>query len=220
MNNLPRDIHVIETDITKDYRLDLLDEENRLKLFPTTHYDQFSFDELRLFCHFHGRYLLPTLELVNHLKELIGNKRALEIGAGGGDLGRFLGIDMIDNYQQQDNETIVNYYKFMQQPVIKYGKDVIKMDALEAVRFLKPQIVLGGWMTEFQSAADTQPYYLKSEHYGVKESEILEEIETYILIGAAAIHGRKKIMNKKHETFEFPFIKSRRRDNKIWIWQK
>src|SRR5271170_675184 len=74
----------------------------RLKLLSYKEYDKIDRIALKLFCHATGRYGLPTIELVEYLKELIGGRSAIEIGAGNGDLGRHLGIPMTDSRLQED----------------------------------------------------------------------------------------------------------------------
>ena len=54
--------------------------------------------------------------------------------------------------------------------------------------------------------------------HGIKEDEILERGLTYIVIGAEEIHRHKPIMKAEHKMIDAPFVRSRRKDNRIWIW--
>ena len=177
---------------------------DKLHLYSCAHYDTVPWEELRLFCHNKARYLLPTVELVDWLKERIGNRKALEIGAGCGDLGYHLKIPMVDNWQQQLNPAVVAHYKAMQQPCIQYQQDVHCIDAIAGIEAYKPEVVVGGWVT----------------HTQIEEEKIIRMVDEYILIGAEEIHCVKPLMKYPHETFEAPFVRSRRKDNKIWVWKR
>ena len=59
--------------------------------------------KLQFFCLKHGIYSVPSVELIDTLKELIGNpEEALEICSGNGVYGRELGIRATDNYMQAE----------------------------------------------------------------------------------------------------------------------
>lgn len=196
---------------------DLLDAEGNMKLLRFADYDQFDDESLRLFCHFYARYLLPTTELVDFLKNRIAGKAAIEIGAGCGDLGRHLEITMTDSYCQEFPE-VKAYYDMLQQPTIKYGEDVEKLDALGAIDKYGPDIVIGAWVTQWIDPDLPFPEGGGSE-FGVKESELLKKIDRYIVIGSQAIHSNKKILELPHETIDASnFVRSRRKDNVIMIW--
>jgi len=53
--------------------MNLLEENLKLKLLPASHYDAIPFQELRMFCHYQARYLLPTVELIEFLKPYTKN---------------------------------------------------------------------------------------------------------------------------------------------------
>ena len=71
----------------------MLDENKKLKLHSSIYYESLPFEQLRLFCHYNARYGLPTLELIEWLKKELGDQRAIEIGAGSGDLGHLQGAN-------------------------------------------------------------------------------------------------------------------------------
>ena len=194
--------------------MNLLEENLKLKLLPASHYDAIPFQELRMFCHYQARYLLPTVELIEFLKPYTNN--ALEIGAGCGDLGYHLGLRMTDNYCQYFPE-VKEYYEALQQPIIKYGKDVELLDAALAIKHYNPDVVIGAWVTNWVDPL-LPPSPGGGSVHGIKEDEILDRGITYIVIGAEEIHKHKPIMKAKHQKIDAPFVRSRRQDNKIWIW--
>lgn len=196
----------------------LLNKDGSLRILTCSEYEQFTQDELRLFCHLMGRYCLPTAELVTFLKQMIDPDTTLEIGAGAGDLGRALGIRMTDNHMQTWSD-VKAIYTIQGQPTVPYGPDVEQMDALEAIARYKPHTVLGAWVTQWIDPNQPPPSE-GGNMYGIREEELLERVKRYIVIGAEGIHGRKKILRHPHRVIDAPFARSRRTDNKIWIWEK
>jgi len=196
---------------------DLLDANGHLQPRPCAEYDALSYEDLRLFCHWNARYLLVTTELVVWLKALIGDRSALEIGAGCGDLGRAVGIKMTDSYQQTWPD-VKKYYDLTKQPIIKYGADVQERDANSAVKKWTPDVVVGAWVTHWIDP-HLPPPEGGGNMYGIKEDEILKHCKYYVLIGAEGIHKYKKIMALPHKVMDAPFVRSRRTDNRIWIWK-
>lgn len=201
----------------------LLDDNGYLKIHPAAFYDRLDRIGLRLFCHFYGRYGLPTTELIDFLKRFIGDKNAIEIGAGCGDLGRALGIPMTDSYCQELPDVKLMYMA-MQQPIIKYGKDVEKLEALKAAKKYKPDIIIGQWVTHWIDPDLPMPPGGGSM-YGVKEDLLLKECKTYIVIGNRNVHGHKPILTTHHH-IEIQnrdgHIRSRANDqsgNVIYIWE-
>jgi len=205
--------------IAEDIASQLLDANGNLKLLKFSDYDQFPDEDLRLFCHFHARYLLPTIELIDFLKEKINSRNTIEIGAGSGDLGRNLNIKMTDNYCQEWPE-VKTWYETIKQPIVKYGKDVEKLDALEAIEKYKPEVVIGAWVTQWIDPKLPPPPGGGSI-YWIKEDKVLETTDIYIVIGADEIHKNKFILKAPHETINaLDFVRSRRKDNVIYIWNK
>jgi len=203
---------------TKDIAPDLLMENGKLKLLPASEYKKYPWDEFRLFCHNYARYGIPTIGLIEYLKTITYNRDVLEIGAGCGDLGYHLGIKMTDSHQQ-DNPAVKKMYEDMRQPTIKYGKDVEKIDALEAVKKYKPQVVIGSWITPYAPHQTT----FGSNPMGIKEDKILEFVETFIIIGNLEQHWDKPIRKHKHTITYGDWLISRAKDpykNCIMIWDK
>lgn len=202
----------------KDIKNDLLMENGKIKPMFAREYKNYSWDDFRIFCHKNGRYGIPTIELLDYIRDLIGGRPAIEIGAGAGDLGHHLGIKMTDSKQQED-ESIKKIYDAMGQPVIKYPDDVEKLEALEAVYKYKPKVVLASWITPY--APHEMPY--GSNPFGIKEDKILKLVETFIIIGNMDIHFDKPIRQFEHKTVHAPWIISRAKNqdnNCIFIWDK
>lgn len=197
--------------------LNLLDSKGLLSLKHAEEYDAYTWEDLRLFCHYNARYILPTFELIDFLKSQIEGLTAIEIGAGSGDLGRHLNIPMTDSHCQEWPD-VQAFYNIIGQPRIKYGKDVERLDAMAAVNKYKPDVVIGAWVTHWIDPGKPPPPG-GGNVYGIKDDEILPLVKKYIIIGAEEIHKYKGIMKSKHKNVDASFVRSRRRDNRIWIWE-
>lgn len=197
----------------------MLDSDGHLLVRSDADYDKIPHDSLRLFCHQHGRYGLPTLELLDWLLNLIAGRKAIEIGAGYGDLAWHLIVPATDSYCQ-DFPDVKTYYDMMGQPRIKYPAWVEKLNAAEAIEKYRPEVVLASWVTEWLSPFTEAPAQGGSV-YGVREDAILAAGITYVLIGNEAVHGRKKIMAWPHETYALPFLRSRASQpelDRVYVW--
>ena len=157
------------------------------------------------FCVASGSYLLPTTELVAALKAAIGGRTALEIGSGSGVLAKALGIRATDNRMQEWPE-VKKLYGSLQQAVVTYGENVEEIDAEEAVRKYKPQVVVAAWVTHKYDPA--RPYAGGNEH-GVIEENIIDNCETYIFVGNSKVHANKSIWARPHTWIEPPWLYSR-----------
>ena len=166
-------------------------------------------NQLRLFCHFYAVYQLVTTELVNFVKQEIGGNHAIEIGSGNGALGRALGIPCTDNRMQED-PAIMLYYMLGRQPVIKYGDDVEKLDAFQAINKHKPDVVVAAWVTQ------TWDEKLgKGNALGPDETLFKGKIKKYIFIGTDTVHADKKIFKLfPHKIYRFDWLHSRAADQK------
>lgn len=177
----------------------------------------FTPNELRIWCVKRARYCIPTLELIEWLKTRIGDRIAVEIGAGMGDLGFHLGIPMSDSYQQVEDKLTVTQMTAMGQEPTRPPNDVRREDAENVVRRCKPQVVVGAWITQKWDGGGDGNYL------GPREDYILERCNTYIMIGNKKIHSGKRILKLPHEELEFPWLISRAADpslNRIWIWEQ
>src|SRR4030042_367667 len=118
----------------------------------------------------HGFYNLPTIELCEFLKNIIKDIPTIEIGAGHGALGKYLGVLTTDSYLH-DQPIIQEYYKSINQPTVKYPKHVIRLDAEKAILEYNPKIVIGSWITQILRTDDPHPV---GNMYGVDEESIIE----------------------------------------------
>ena len=163
----------------------------------------------------HAIYQLPTVELIDFISKNIEGK-AIEIGSGNGSIGRLLGIPITDSKIQEKDE-IKMYYDFSLQPIVKYPNDIINLEAGRAISKLKPDTVVGCWVTEWSKYPTNN-----SSYWGVDEKNILYN-KKYIFVGNLDVHGKKTILQYDHEVYDFPWIISRAKrleNNRIWIWDR
>lgn len=196
--------YVLDPARTRDIGPEVLDENGRLRILSASYWATTCAEERALLGYRHGLYGLPTVELVEHLKELIGDRTAIEIGAGSGVLAEALGIRATDNRMQE----IPKYREALTaagQPCVRYGPNVIKSDAVRAVQVYKPEVVIGCWITH---RYERSRHWAGGNEIGVREEEIIRLAE-YIFIGNERVHRSKKIWDLPHE-IEYPsFVFSR-----------
>lgn len=196
----------------------LLGKDGGVRLLPASEYARFPRHHVQMWCVRNARYQLPTTELVEWLRSEIGGRKAIEVCSGQGDLGRHLEIPMSDNRCQQRPD-VQAYYEIIRQKPTNPPGDVPEADAVAAVKWLKPQVVVGAWVTH-RFTGDLQ---LGGNEFGPVEEEILALSETYIHVGSEATHGRKPIRAIKHRELKFPWLVSRAADqskNVIYVWDK
>lgn len=196
---------------------DLIIKNEKIIAVPFNVLNKFPQEMISLFCHRHALYQIPTVELIDFIKNEIGCAQVIEIGSGNGCMGRSLGVKLTDNKMQQLPE-IINHYAILKQPVITYGDDVEKIDAISAVKKYKPQVVVASWVTHFWL-----PGMTSGNVYGIKEEELFENgVEKYIHTGNSDTHQYKPILNKYPvKKYKFPWIISRsmkRELNEIYIF--
>jgi hypothetical protein len=194
----------------------LLDEGGRIRLYPSAFYSTLPRDQFRAWCTKRARYQIPTIELVQWLKDFIGARSAIEIGSGNGDLYWHLGIPGTDNYCQEFPEVLLQY-RMMRQVPTKPPSDVIRLDAIEAIKQLQPEVVIGAWIT--QKHLPDSP---DGNMYGPREESIIRQC-TYVHIGNKAVHGSKRILKFEHQVIQAPWLVSKASQppgNCIYIWQK
>lgn len=199
---------------------DLLDEAGHLRLMDASDYDRLPRDGVRYWCQRNARYGLPTRELIAWLKEYIAGRSAIEVGAGAGDLAHWLGIRATDSKMQADSSVSL-MYRMMGQPPITYPDWVEKLEAVEAVRKYKPQVVVAQWVTHWIDP-NLPPPPGGGCMFGIKEEELLAEGVTYIVVANRRIHGTKPILKLPHKELQLPFIRSRAtypEDDLIYIWE-
>ena len=175
-------------DITSLDRL-FFDAAGRLTPVPAAALRDVDWLTLRIWCHYRGVYGIPTVELVEKLRELIGGRRAIEIGAGRGVFGRALGIPMTDS-KAMERSDVRAVYAQMGQPVTPYGDDVEHLDAAAAVEKYAPEVVVGSWITQLISPV-IHGFNVPGSIYGVDECALVRRVGTYLLFGARRTHDAK-----------------------------
>lgn len=194
------------------------DDDGRIHLLPAQAWREVPHDHLRLWCHRHAIYGVPTVELVDFLRHEIDGDLAIEVGAGNGDLGWRLRIPATDSYSQTDIPWVAAYYRAVRQPATHPRPDTLQMTAQAAVRHYSPGVLIASWVTEFSSRP--RPYTCA---VGVKERELLGRVRKYVHVGNKLVHGHKSILTKAHRLVKGPWIVSRHRDqsaNCIYIWER
>lgn len=187
-----------------------------IRLLSADDIDQWSADSRRKWCHLNARYGIVTSELIEWLKTFCDGRKTIEVGSGHGDLAYHMRIVGTDSYAQL-RPWVANYYAATGQPQVRYPKWVKKMDAVKAVRSLKPQVVIGSWVTHKREQG--------MEHgsaTGLREELILKTGVDYVVIGNLDVHHYKPIMALPHEEYHFPWLRSRAsrpENDRIFVWR-
>ncbi|MCP4392672.1 MAG: hypothetical protein GY804_00100 [Alphaproteobacteria bacterium] len=217
--NLPTGANLLtKVDLT-EIESKVLDELGQIKVVDAAVYQQFSQNHITQLALKHGLYCLPTTELIAWLKERIGSRKAIEVGAGCGIVGRSLGIKMTDNFQQLMPK-YKQAYEAMQQPIVNYGSDVLKCDALSAIKRFKPEVVIGCWVTHLYNPSQHER---KGNEMGINEQKVVKRVQEYIVIGNSTVHNLKPIMELPHEEIYPDWLYSRGQSaetNCIYSWRK
>ena len=199
----------------------LFNGRGQFHCLPAEDLKRYDPQHLQAWCHTRARYNLPTQELVEFVKTVIGSRSAIEIGSGMGDFGRALGIPMTDSYEQTTPESQL-YYSMLGQPTIHPPPGVERLNAVEAIKRHRPQVVVAAWVTQLYQDGDT-PKKIGSSVHGVDEGWVLDNVETYIFVGNARVHRDKRILSRPHREMRPSFVVSRAFDqaeNVIWIWNR
>lgn len=182
---------------------------------PKDWFDKFSDNQVKYFMLMEALYVLPTEELITFLDEELGDD-AIEIGSGRGFIERELGLICTDS-KLQNRPDIKLMYSLMGQPTIEYPKHVRPMDALTAIRTLKPEEVLGCFVTH-KWRSDTQD----GNEWGVDFEKVLGKVKKLILVGNKGIHKNNPIMALPHREVFLPGLITRavnQEDNRVFIWE-
>lgn len=193
----------------------LKDEKGNLRPVLSSILEEIPEDHILHWCVRNGVYQIPTVELIDWIRGKIGERSAIEICAGNGAIGRALGIKATDSYMQTLPQVAL-LYKTLGQATTTLAPEVEKLEALEAVKKYKPQVVVGSYCTQVGSPGDTE-----ASSFGVDEEAILTYVETYIHVGNQVTHGKKRILKRPHETFQFPWLFGRsfdKKENCIYVW--
>lgn len=195
----------INPDEIRDLGDEALDEAGRLRILPASFWAATSVQERALFGHRNGLYLFPTVELVDRLRQMIGGRSAIEIGAGNGVLAQALGIPATDN-KQQEMPKYRAAYELSKQPIVRYGDNIVEMNASRAVRQYKPQVVLGSWITH---KYDPARHVEGGNEIGVDQRDVLLHCEQYIVVGNEHTHRFNPLWSRPHEIDYPPYVFSR-----------
>ena len=177
---------------------------------------------LKLWALARALYGIPTTQMIDWLRDKIGGRKAIEIGAGNGVYGRSLGIPMYDNFIQERPE-IALIYALQRQPTISYGADVQRMDALDAVKQHRPEVVLGVWVSQKYDRGN-------GGVDAIDERAILAvpSTQTYMVVGNLNVHGGKEIRTNVPKgwtltEYDLPFNLSRANEpekNRVFVWDR
>ena len=196
----------------------LLDDRGIIKLFPAEFYHSLDYDDLRVWCICRAIYQLPTIELIEWLKDNFNLDKAIEIGAGNNYLYHHLNIKGIDNYSEQIPRVKLTH-ELLKQPSTNPPPEVEKIDAIAAIDKYQPETVITSWMTlkvdEPDDGVDT------GHRYAPDETEILAKGVSYVFIGNEEIHDNREILKIKHENYYFDWLVSRGKHpgkNCIYVW--
>lgn len=193
----------------------LLDTDGRIRLLKAEDYRGIDRTELRFWCHIRARYFLPTQEAIAWLKEQIGDRTAIEVGAGNGDLGYHLGIPATDSYIQHEPD-VRAYYQAIRQPITNPPPDVERLDALAAIQQYNPQVVVAAWLThKYKEGVQA------GSVYGVEEEKIVDRVQSYIHIGNYSVHEKKPALALEHKELWFPWLVSRSQNpgsDVVFVW--
>lgn len=192
--------HTLDLRNTRDLSADAVDAHGRLKIMPAAFYANTTVAERGILATRHGLYCLPTHELIDRLREIIGDRSAIEIGSGNGVLAEALGIPATDN-KMQDAPEIREYYEALGQPPVKYGSNVEQIDAHDAVRKYKPSVVVAAWVTHLYDERNPDA---GGNMYGVDELDILRNCEQYVFVGNMRVHAMKPLWNRTPTLLETP----------------
>lgn len=214
-------VRVLENSDIKYLEDLLLDENGRLKIVPYEKMKNIQQNDISVFCCKHGIYNLPTQELIEFLKENINGKEkfTIEIGAGNGVMAKELNVVATDSLQQSDPKYKIIYELARQTPV-KYGDNVRKYEAIEAIKFYKPQICIGAWVTHIYNPLE---HWREGNEVGVDEVKVINNVKKYIFIGNEKTHSKKPILDIPHKEIKAEWLLSRsmnKEDNVIWIWER
>lgn len=216
-----RDVFEVSPVMTRDISGEVLDERGLPRVLPASYWATTTPDERAVFGHRYGLYSFPTVELVDYLRDLIGGRPAIEIGAGHGVLATALDIPATDSKQHEMPE-----YKLMYNrgdgghPPAPYGPNVIHLDAAAAVYKFRPKVVIACWVSH--KFNPRRPRASGNER-GVNEGNVIDRCETYVLVGNEAIHRDKPIWERPHTIIYPGFVYSRARNGSrdfIATWGK
>lgn len=175
-------------------------------------------DNFLFWCMKRGVYQYPTIELLEWLKKYIGDKLAIEIGSGNGAFSRWLNIKGTDSKIQETPE-IKLLYALQNVATTNPPDDIEKLDALEAIKKYKPEIVIGTYVTNKWKDGDKDGFCNGADH---DEFWKLDYLKKYIMVGNKRVHLNHTFLKNKHEEIYEPWLISRSEQtlNRIFVWEK
>lgn len=200
----------------------LLNDKGLLRVLPASVLRAVEPPDLSIWGNKKGVYCFPTVELIDWLRDRIGGRTAVEICSGNGSIGRALGITRTDSYIQTTPE-MRQYYRMYNQQPIDPPEDVLRYEALQAVRHFRPQVVVASFATQLYQPGDEGPPKIGSSVYGVDELAMYPLIEAYYMVGNLEPHGDKRLFKYPHERLHFDWIVTRSMTpeiNRIFVWEK
>lgn len=194
-------VDMIELDpaTTRDLTPEVMGDDGRMRVLPAAYWAATTMRERALFGHRNGIYSFPTVELVDRLRQTIDNRPAIEIGAGHGVLADALGIPGTDS-RQHDDPRYRMIYLASGQPPVRYGPNVKEIHASRAVRFYKPAVVIGCWVTY---KWDNDRPYAGGNEGGVDETDVMAHCDTYVFVGNDHTHRFARVLERRPRV-EFP----------------
>jgi len=207
------DAYTLDLTGLRDLAPEVIDDASLPRVMPASFYAETKPDERAWLGLRHGLYLLPTTELVDWLRDHIGQRSAIEIGAGNGAMADALGIPATDNMLQSWPE-MANYYRALGQPTITYGPNIIELEASDAVRRLRPQVVIGAWVTH---RYERRAHAAGGNQHGPKIDWIRERIDEYIFIGNTETHKHHPLLKQLDEVIYPEWLFSRARGGRDFI---
>ena len=196
-----------------------LEGSGRLRLLPAAQWQSVPHLHLVQWCYERALYGIPTLELIEWLQGEIAGRKAIEIGSGNGDLGYHLKIKQTDSCIHEKWRAV---YERLGQGHTQPRSDVLRFDAKGAVARLRPDVVIGSWITRrFVPGIDNAQSRAFAD--GVDEEALFAKVETYIVIGNTGVHGSKTLLSLPHQVLKFPWLVSRAinpEENAIYVWDK
>lgn len=199
------DAYMLNPRQTRDISDILLDTRGRLRVVEATTLAATTPTERMMFGVRHGVNSFPTTELCAFLRQQIGGRSAIEIGAGHGVLGKALGIPATDNRQQEDPAMAAHYAR-LGQPTVRYGDHLEKLDATSALAKYKPEVVIACWVTHRFNPSQPDA---GGSVTGVDEVEVIRGCMEYIFVGNAHVHRHKPIWALPHQKRTPPWLYSR-----------
>ena len=178
---------------------DILLNNGELQVLSSAELLQIDKHDLRIWCYHKGIYGIPSKELIEIIRPHLVDNKSIEVGAGCGVFGRALNIPSTDSMIQNKPE-VKAYYSALGQPIVEYGKNVINLEASDAIAKFLPEVVFGSWVTQYVSPLETETPVGGGSVYGLKESEFMPKINKYIIYGNDTVHRHKDIFrNPKYK---------------------